>query len=419
MHHLLENIITNLRIIRANKVRSALTVLGIVIGIASVIIIFSAGEGIENLIVGQVESFGTNIIESEIKVPKKGSGAQSDSESSAAMAQGVQVTTMTLDDMEDIDKLPNITRSYAAILGQSQASYGSELRKIYLYGVSSEFINIDKSEIDYGRFFTEAEDKSLAAVIVLGSNVKDRLFGDQDPIGKMVKLQKTKFKVIGVLKSRGSMAFMNFDDFSYVPVRTLQKKIMGIRHVLYMIHEVRDMARADETADEIRAILRENHDIADPEKDDFRVSTMQEMMDILGTITGAITLLLLSIVGISLVVGGVGVMNIMYVVVSERTMEIGLRKAVGAKSSNIIMQFLFESIFITLMGGAVGIVIGIGAAYLIYWGAKNYGLDWNFNVPLEAYITALGFSVVFGVLFGLYPARKAARLNPIEALRKE
>ena len=414
----------------ANKVRTGLTVLGMVIGIASVIIVFSAGEGINNLILGEVESFGgSDMVETEIKVPSTKKGTAGEAQSGANLATGVQVTTLTLEDMEDIDKLPNIKQSYAGIMGQEQVSYGNELKKAFLFGVSASFIDMDKSEIDTGRFFTEAEDKSLAPVAVLGSKMKEKLFGDSDPIGQFVKIRQKKFRVIGILKERGAVMTLDFDDFVYVPVRTLQKRVMGIDHVIFLMHQVNDTNLLDETTEEMRYILRENHDIPQPTekyvswmgagKDDFRVTSMVESMDVMKTVTGAITLLLLAIVAISLVVGGVGITNIMYVIVSERTKEIGLRKAVGAKYSDIMWQFLTESILITIAGGVVGIILGTGASLLVSLGASYYGWNWGFTVPLKSFVVSLGFSLFFGVAFGLYPARKAAKLEPVEALGHE
>ena len=415
---------------RANKVRTGLTVLGMVIGIASVIIVFSAGEGINNLILGEVESFGgSDMIEVEIKVPTTKKGTAAETQSATNLAAGVQMTTLTLADMEDINKLPNIKQSYAGIMGQEQVSYGNELKKAFLFGVSASFIDMDKSEIDTGRFFTEAEDKSLAPVAVLGSKMKEKLFGDSDPIGQFVKIRQKKFRVIGILKERGAVMTLDFDDFVYVPVRTLQKRVMGIDHVIFLMHQVNDTNLLDETTEEMRYILRENHDIPQPTekyvswmgagKDDFRVTSMVESMDVMKTVTGAITLLLLAIVAISLVVGGVGITNIMYVIVSERTKEIGLRKAVGAKYSDIMWQFLTESILITIAGGVVGIILGTGASLLVSLGASYYGWNWGFTVPLKSFVVALGFSLFFGVAFGLYPARKAAKLEPVEALGHE
>lgn len=415
-----ETLIISLRSMRANKVRTGLTVLGMVIGIAMVIVVYSAGEGIRNLIVGQVESFGTDIIETEVKVPTQKKGTAGEAQSGQAIAQGVQVTTLKLKDLEDIKKLPNVKNGYSAVQAQEQVSYGSEVRRSFMLGVNAAYIDIDKSEVAVGRFFTEEEDKSLAQVVVLGPKIKTKLFGDGDAIGKFVKIRKGKFQVVGVMKSRGSSGFMDFDDWMLLPVRTVQKKILGIDYVYYMIHQLNDVTRADETAAEAEYIIRQNHEITNPDKDDFRVYTMAEMMSMLDTITGAITLLLLAIVSISLVVGGVGIMNIMYVVVSERTMEIGLRKAVGARYADIMKQFLFEAVLITLLGGVVGVAVGVGLSLLVAWIASSaLGSIWVFSIPLKGFVVALGFSFFFGIVFGVYPARKAARLNPIEALISE
>ncbi len=420
----------SLRAMRANKVRTGLTVLGMVIGIAAVIIVYSAGEGINSLVRGEVESFGgSDMIETEIKVPSSKKGGASETQSATALVQGVQITSLNLDDMEDVNRLSNVRQSYAGVMGQEQASYGNELKKATLFGVTASYIDIDKSEIETGRFFSEGEDKSLAQVAVLGYKIKDKLFGDSDPIGQSIKIRKKKFRVIGTLEERGAVMIFDFDDLIYLPIRTLQKKVMGIDHISFMMHQVENTDLIDETAEDIRYIIRENHNIAraaevregwaDTGKDDFRVVSMTESMEIMDTVTNAITLLLLAIVAVSLVVGGVGIMNIMYVIVNERTKEIGLRKAVGAKYSEILKQFLLESILITIIGGIVGITIGVIVSYLIKIGASRAGLSWEFVVPIRSFVVALGFSFVFGILFGVYPARKAAKMDPIEALRNE
>jgi len=404
---------------RANKVRTGLTVLGMVVGIASVIIVYSAGEGIRGLILSQIESYGTNIIETEIKVPSNKKGAAADTQTGSAIAMGVQITSLTLKDMDDVARLSNIKNAYAMLQDQEEFSYSNEFKKYLVFGVSSEFINIDKAEIDSGRFFEDAEDKTLAQVAVIGPKVKQRLFGDSDPIGKNIKARGKKLIVIGVLKSRGASLGFDMDEIVYLPIRTVQKKIMGVKHVYMMIHELKDVSKAEDTAEQAREIIRQNHEISDPIKDDFRVMTMADMMKTLDTITGAITLLLLAIVTISLVVGGVGILNVMYVVVTERTAEIGLRKAVGASYSDIMWQFIIESILVTIAGGIVGIIIGVLLSFIISIGASSFGLSWRFLIPAKAYIVALTFSFIAGTLFGVFPARKAALLDPVEALRKE
>jgi len=404
---------------RANKMRTGLTLLGLIIGIMTVIIVFSAGEGIRSLILGQLEAFGTDTVQTEIKVPTGKTGASGDTQSSSAIVSGVQVTSLTVDDMEAINKLPNIVTGYSAIISQEQTSYGNELRRAYIFGTSSAYLDVDKTKIAEGRFFSDAEDRSLANVVVLGSGIKEKLFGDSDAIGKSIRLRQERFTVVGVAEERGAVMFMNFDDYVYMPIRTLQKRLMGIDYVGYMLHKMENPDIGEDTAENMRDLLRRRHNISDPSRDDFRVSTMAEAMDTLNTITNAITFLLLAIVCISLVVGGVGIMNVMYVAVTERTMEIGLRKAVGATASNILRQFLIEAILLTLLGGIVGCLIGSGLAYLISLGANAFGLNWHFLIPFRAFVVALSFSAFFGIVFGVTPARSAAKLDPIEALRAE
>lgn len=403
----------------ANKTRTFLTVLGVMIGIASIIIVYSAGEGIRSLLVAQLEAFGTNIIETEIKVPSSKKGSAGDTEGAMAMASGVQVTTLSDEDFEDISKLPNITNGYAAIMAQEKVTAGGDSRKASIFGVSASYPDIDKSKMASGFFYSETDDNSLSQVAVLGSKIKDKLFGETDPIGQTISIRKAKFRIIGVMASRGATLGMDMDDYVYVPVHTLQKKIMGIDYFMYMIHQFQDPSRVADTGEEIRRLMRENHDITDPIKDDFRVSTMEEMMTMLDTVTNALTWLLLAIVVISLIVGGVGILNIMYVIVSERTLEIGLRKAVGANYNHIMIQFLVEAVMITLLGALVGVIIGVAFSKLIAIGASAAGLTWEFRVPLKAFVVSVSFALIFGIFFGVYPARKAARMNPIDALRKE
>ena len=410
--------------IKNNKMRTFLTVLGIVIGVSSIIMVFSAGEGIKSLIIGQVESFGTNIIETEVRIPDKNKKSGSnDQESAVAMVQGVQITTMTLDDVEDISKLPNVIDGYGGIMSQELATYQNKRKKAFLLGTNASYIDIDQSEIAEGRFFTESEDESLTKVIVLGHKIKENLFESSDALDKFVKLGKSKYRVVGVMEERGAMMTMDFDDYVYVPIQTLQKKIMGTDYILYMVHQIEDLSLADQTADDIRILLRKNHDIDNPEgniaQDDFAVYTMEEMMDMVGEITNYITILLLAIVAVSLVVGGVGIMNIMYVIVSERTFEIGLRKAVGANSNNILWQFLTESVIISMIGAILGIALGILISFLISVVAQQFGLDWEFIVPLESLVVAFSFSIICGIVFGVLPAKKASQMDPILALRKD
>lgn len=402
-----------------NKMRTSLTVLGMVIGIASIIIVYSSGEGIRSLIVGQIEAFGTNIIQTELRVPSTKKGVQAESDSANSIASGVQVTSLKEKDLEDIKKIPNIIDGYGAVLTQETVSYANETKKAFLFGVGSSYINIDKSEIESGYFFSEADNRSLSQVVVLGHKASQDIFKGENPIDKTVVIKRSRYQVIGVLKERGSTIGFDFDSMVILPVKTLQKKIMGIDHFIYIVHQVLDPELAEENTETMREILRENHGISNPDRDDFRVTTMKEMLKTSQDITNSITILLLLIVVISLIVGGVGILNVMYVIVSERTPEIGLRKAVGAKFSDIMKQFLIESILITTIGAFLGVILGVIFSFFICLGANYFGLEWKFVVPLKAFAVSFLFAFFFGILFGIFPARKAGKLDPVEALRKE
>lgn len=416
---IINNIKIALRSMFSNRLRTFLTVLGIMIGIAGIIIVYSAGEGIRSLLLAQMESFGTNFVQIEIKVPTTKTGTAGSAQSSMALASGVQVTSLKLKDLADIKKLDNVGAGYGAIMTQDKISYGSATHKIFIMGVSASYLDVDNSKIATGNFFSDDDDNSLASVVVLGSKIKDELFGDSDAVGRYVSFHGQKFKVIGVMAKKGAVMTLDFDSFVYVPLQTLQKKVMGIDHVSYLTVKLIDNKRSADTAEQIRGVLRQNHNISNPERDDFRVSTMDDLMNTLNTVMSALTWLLLAIVIISLLVGGIGILNIMYVVVSERTAEIGLRKAVGATYNNIMMQFLIEAAVISLLGAAAGVTFGVIISWLISVGANAAGLQWTFTVPIQAFIVSIVFSLVCGMFFGVYPARKAASLDPVEALRKE
>lgn len=400
------------RALKRNRARTLLTILGVVIGISSVTVIISAGKSLEKFINNQISSFGSNFIQTEVRVPQGSGGA-------TTQVQGVVITTLKEKDRQDFLDLPYIDKAYGAVITQDLISWKGEINKALIYGVSSEYIDIDATEIDYGRFFTEEEDNNLARVIVLGKKVKEDLFGASNPIDQNVKIKGLSYKVIGVAKERGAVFFFDMDDLVYIPVKTTQKLLMGINYLSAITSQLSDPSKEEETAEAMREILRENHDIDDPDRDDFEVMGIQETQDILGTVLGAITILLVVLASISLVVGGVGIMNIMYASVAERTFEIGLRKSVGASNSNVLKQFLMEAILVTFLGGIFGVLFGIGMTYLIFIVANYYGMDWPFSLSLIGIILAIGFSIAVGLIFGIYPAKKAADLNPIMALRKE
>ncbi|MBU2575822.1 ABC transporter permease [Patescibacteria group bacterium] len=403
--------------IKIHKVRSFLTVLGLMIGVVSIIIVINLGSGINGFILNTVEVFGTDYLEIEIKVP---STSATGSENAMGLAQGISITTLTMDDAEAVAKHPNITDYYAGIIGQDIASFGSENKTTMLWGMTPSFFGLYNGEIEFGRAFDESENNSQARVAVIGHGLAEKFFGDAtNAVNNRIKIGKKSFRVIGVMEEQGSMFFMDFDNSTYMPVQTLQKQILGINHIQFIIAYMKDLSQAEATVLDVTGIMRDQHEITDPNKDDFLVITMEQAMEMVGSITGGITLLLAALAAISLLVGGVGIMNIMYVSVAERTYEIGLRKAVGATNNDIMWQFLWEAVFLTVTGGIVGIIIGeiisLGAMY----GANVTGLDWGYTFSNFGIILGVGFSCATGLIFGIYPAKKAADLEPVDALQKQ
>lgn len=405
---------------RRSLTRTALTALGIVIAIAAVIIVISSAQGVKGFLLGQFEQFGSNLIQVETRVPNTGS--INSGESQQAQAFGTVITTLTLDDMKAIRRLPNIAGNYAGQLGQVVATSPIAKKTVNLFGVTASVMTVDEQgKIEHGRMFTQEEDDAEARVVVLGYDVAHDLFGDANPVGQVVKLKNKNFAVIGTFARRGAALFFNFDGVIYVPMQTLQKQVLGTDYVTFITNKYRDKSRAAVTAADIEARLaaRHNIDYDKPDKFDFTVQTMDDVTSTLDTVIGGFTLLLIALAAISLIVGGVGIMNIMYVSVLERTFEIGLRKAVGATRQQILRQFLAEAVLVTCLGGVVGIILGVVVSYLISFTAGLLGFAWAFVVPAYGVFLSVGFCVACGLAFGLYPARHAAALDPIEALRHE
>lgn len=410
---LIESIKLALRALRKNKIRAVLSVLGTAIGITSIIVIMSAGASLKAVFDDMMSMFGTDFIEVEVKVPNT---AQASSENVTGIVQGVSITTLSLEDKEDIDALDNISGSYGAVIGQASVVSPYNEKRYDYYAVSHEFYYIDTAEIEEGRFFTKEEEGGLARVVVLGSSAAEELFPNQSAVGQTIKIQKQRFKIIGVFEERGSIVFFDMDKMMYVPLRTAHKLLLGFDHLIAIIAQVDDVSKDKETAAEMTVLVRENHNITDPNKDDFAVITQKEATEMVGVILNAVTLVLGLIASIALVVGGVGIMNIMYVAVSERIFEIGLRKAVGADGRRIRFQFLIEAIVITLIGGICGMLLALTLIFFIFILAKYQGFDWPFAISLTSIIISLLFSSLVGLFFGYFPAKRASELKPVEAL---
>ena len=406
-----------IKTIRTHMMRTTLALLGVVIGVFAVVVVTSLGEGVKGFIMGQVESFGTNLIQVEVKIPNTGTMS---SENASARAQGTQITTLTVKDGEAIRKLPNVRALYTGTIGQERASYGSLAKRIFLFGTGADVASVDENaKLEDGRFFTAEEDANLARVVVLGSETKETFFGEGDAVGESITLKGEKYRVIGVLAPRGTAAFFNLDAFTYVPVQTLQKKILGVDSVQFISIKLSDASREGETVADIIALLRKRHDIDNPNKDDFSVTSTKEAQKTLDDVLGSITILLLALTSISLLVGGVGIMNVMYVSVSERTSEIGLRKAVGATSSGILRQFLFEALIITFIGGLIGIGLGMALSWGLSFLFEYLGFGLVLHFSMTSFLLGASFAMVVGLVFGIAPAYRASKLSPMEALRKE
>lgn len=395
------------------RTRTLLTMSAISIGIAAVIVIMAAGRGVSSFILGQLDVYQPNTLSIEVKVPngKKGSNSSGSS--------GIIITTLKDKDLETVRKQPNIAAAYGMVTGQELVSYQGQIKKTLLMGYGYSMPEIEKFSLSHGRFFTKEEEDSLSQVAVLGDTVREQLFGDSDPTGQTIYIRGKSFRVVGAIAKRGAAFFLDMDNLIILPTKTMQRRLLGIDYFTNIIAKINNQQLALSTVNDLSELIRENHAITDPLHDDFTINTMAEAADTIGTITSGITLLLVALVCISLVVGGVGIMNIMYVSVAERTFEIGLRKALGATPNNIMWQFLSEALVLTVSGGIAGVIIGALLALLIYFLAISFGIKWIYAVPVSSVFLSVGFSMFIGVVFGLYPAKTAAALNPIDALRKE
>jgi putative ABC transport system permease protein len=412
-----------IRGIKFNPSRTILTTLGIMIGIGTVLFVLSAGEGFKSYVNNQVESFGSNTVFIETTVPAT-SKTRSDSESktetaNSSASNAIPVTTLKYRDIIEIKNLENVRDAYGVAMAQQIVTYKDVSKNTFVFGSDASRFDIDRTVIEFGRPYTEEEDRSLAQVVILGSQIATDLFGETDPLGKIIRIGNYNFEVIGVYEPRSSASFMNEDEQVYIPITTIQKKILGIDYLFYAVAELKDNTKDEITALDMADILRRNHYISDPSRDDFVITTQEETMEIFNTIFQVITFLLIAIASISLLVGGVGVMNIMYVAVTERVGEVGLKKALGARNKDILYEFLIESIILTLFGGIIGIIFGSILSFIVSKVAQNFGLVWKFIVPFGGVLIAIFVSMIIGIIFGVFPARNAAKLNPIEALNKE
>jgi len=404
---------TAFRGLETNRSRAVLTILGIVIGITAIIMVMAVGQGAQNLIVSQLQGLGTKTV---IVIP----GREPTGPSDIAQSFSDSLKERDLDFLKRRENVPGLSRIMPLVFGGETAAYESETYRMTLFGgteLAAEIFDLVPSE---GEFIAESDVRGRADVAVIGTKVKEELFGAADALGRRIKVKGRNLRVIGVLPSKGQVSFFNFDEAVLMPYTTAQQYIFGIKYFHRLLIEAQSEAVLDETVGDVKRTLREAHGITDPEKDDFFVQTQTDLVARLSVVTDILTLLLVSVAAISLVVGGIGIMNIMLVSVTERTREIGLRKALGATGRDILTQFLLEAVMLTVTGGVIGVLLGalLSLATSVVL-SQVLALDWGFALPLSAIALGFGVSALVGLVFGIYPARKASHKSPIEALRYE
>ncbi|EKE16212.1 MAG: hypothetical protein ACD_11C00026G0002 [uncultured bacterium] len=398
----------------AAKFRSFLTILGIIIGITSVIVVMSIGASAQQLILDQVSGIGSDLIG---VLP----GA-SDEKGPPASVLGIVTTTLKYKDLQSVlqnKNVPNAINGAGYVTGVATIKYKSVSIEASYQGTTASFPDVESAEVEKGRFFTKDEETNLSRNIVLGSELAKELFSDQDPLGKVVTLKDANMTVIGVLEKRGSVAFSNSDQVAYVPLFTAQKLLLGIDYLNFMRIKVDDADNLSRATVDIRMTVRQNHKIKAGMEDDFSVRDTAQAISTITSITDVLKYFLVSIAAISLLVGGVGIMNIMLISVNQRIKEIGLRKAIGARNFHIVTQFLMESVFVTVVGGIIGMLFGIIVSYLASVVIVSLGYEWQFIISPISIVIATGVAALIGIVFGLYPARRAAKISPMEALRYE
>lgn len=391
----------------ANKLRSFLTMLGIMIGVLAVVTMISIGTGASSSATSSIRGLGSNLL---IITP----GSANSGGMGARQAAG-SITTLLYDDAKSIK---NGTRTVKKVSpefsSQAQIVFQNQNINSSISGVTPDYESVHNFHVEYGSFISRTDQNSQVKVVVLGQNVVSELFGQTNPLGKIIKIKNIPFTVIGIMQKKGQSGFQNLDDMVFIPLSTAQKRIFGANYLRSIFVQVDKESEVDKASFEIKSLLMNRHNIGDPSEADFTVTNQADILSTVNQITGIMTALLGGIAAISLLVGGIGIMNIMLVSVTERTREIGLRKAVGAKRRDILAQFLIESVLLSIFGGTIGLGFGIGLSYLI---SKTGGFATV--ITTDSVILAFMFSAGIGVFFGVYPASRASKLSPIEALRFE
>lgn len=396
-----------LRALANNKMRGFLTMLGIIIGVASVITMLAIGQGSKKSIQAEISEMGSNMIMIQPGGDIRGGVRQ----------EASSMETLKLEDYQNIvDETRYVAAVSPSVNSSGQVIYGANNAPTTIYGISPDYMEIRRYKVEDGEMFSDQDIAVAAKVCVVGKTVVDNLFpGGENPVGKVIRFQKLPFKIVGVLESKGYNSMgMDQDDLILAPYTTIQKKVLAITHLQGITCSAFKEEYTEQAIDEISEILRRNHKLKTDEDDDFTIRSQQELSSMLTSTTDMMTVLLAAVAGISLLVGGIGIMNIMYVSVTERTREIGLRMSIGAKGIDILSQFLIESILISVTGGLIGVIFGVGSAIIVNQVA-------HFPIFIQPWSVLLSFVVctATGIFFGWYPAKKAAQLDPIEAIRYE
>ena len=395
-----------LKALNNNKLRCFLTMLGIIIGVASVITMLAIGQGSKNSIKAQISEMGSNMIMIRPGNMQRGGVRQN--------AEDMQ--TLKIEDYESLKSVPGVAAVSPMVNSSGQLVNGNNNYPSSVYGVTPEYLDIRKLKIKDGSIFSEQDIKSAAKVCILGKTVVDNLFSNgEDPVGRVVRFGKIPLTVIGVLESKGTNSMgQDQDDVVIAPYTTVMKRILAVDYLQELFASAVDESQTEETIDNITEVLRANHRLKEDADNNFEIRSQQELSQMMNSTSDMMTVLLACIAGISLLVGGIGIMNIMYVSVTERTREIGLRMSIGARGIDILSQFLIEAVIISVTGGVIGIILGIIASWLVTVIA-------NWPVAIQLYSVVLSFAVctVTGIFFGWYPAQKASNLDPIEAIRYE
>jgi len=402
-----ESILVALDGLRANKLRSTLTMLGVIIGVGAVIAMISIGHGAQEQTMEQISRMGTNVLmifpgQARTGMIRGGIGSSQD---------------LTLNQALLLPKAcADVVRVAPEISRNAQVKWANQNTNTTIRGTTPDYPEVRNFKVAEGRFFTEKEVKSMARVCTIGKTAAANLFGEVSPLNKFIRIKGIGFKVIGVMAEKGAMGWQDPDDQIFVPITTAMKRVFGIHNdsISMIAAQAFSMARAEAAAEQITEVLKKEHRLGPNSDPDFNIRSQAEMVETANQATQTFTMLLAGIASVSLLVGGIGIMNIMLVSVTERTREIGIRKAIGARRRDILMQFLIEAVVLSLVGGMIGIALGVGSSRVI---ANAAG--WRATISMDAVLLAFFFAAGVGIFFGLYPARKAALLDPIEALRYE